>query len=155
MTWQCVKKKKWTRRSRVAWLLFFIRCNVLWCYYSTRARKNVIYLFYTIKIHLLGTRERKTNLLKWSDVDLTPSVCVCPWIDHGQQPMKMHREVSLLYNHHHLQIGCTKIDKFMYLGHILILRSRNVNGPYPVVVRCVWLFITHDDFRCHPGGEKK
>ena len=23
--------------------------------------------------------------------------CVCPLIDHGQQPMKMHTEVTLLY----------------------------------------------------------
>ena len=33
---------------------------------------------------------------KSADVTLTPSVC--PLIDHGQQPMEMHREVTLLYN---------------------------------------------------------
>ena len=32
-------------------------------------------------------------------MDLTPSVCMCPLIDHGQQPMKMHTEVTLLYNY--------------------------------------------------------
>ena len=25
-------------------------------------------------------------------------ICVCPLIEHGQQPMKMHTEVTLLYN---------------------------------------------------------
>ena len=39
-----------------------------------------------------GHEKGKTNLLTWSDVDLTPSVC--PLIDHGQQPMKMHTEVT-------------------------------------------------------------
>ena len=38
----------------------------------------------------MGHEKRKTSLLTWSDVDLTPSVRVCPSIDHGQQPMKMH-----------------------------------------------------------------
>ena len=33
----------------------------------------------------------------WSDMDLTPSVC--PLIHHGQQPMKMHTEVTLLYKY--------------------------------------------------------
>ena len=32
-------------------------------------------------------------------MDLTPSVCMCPLIDQGQQPMKMHTEVTLLYNY--------------------------------------------------------
>ena len=51
-------------------------------YYSTHPRKNVIYLFYTIKIQMvywriLGHEKRKTKPLTWSDVDLKPSVCVC------------------------------------------------------------------------------
>ena len=25
-------------------------------------------------------------------------MCVCPLIDHGQQPMKMHKQVTLSYN---------------------------------------------------------
>ena len=44
----------------------------------------------------LGHEKRKTSLLTWSDVDLTPSVC--PLIDHREQPMKMHTEVTLLFN---------------------------------------------------------
>ena len=64
--------------------------------YSTDTRENVIYLFSTIKIQMfiegfLGHQERKR-----SDVDLTPSVC--PLIDQGKQPMKMHTKVTLLYN---------------------------------------------------------
>ena len=32
-------------------------------------------------------------------MDLTSSVCVCvcPLLDHSEQPMKMHTEVTLLY----------------------------------------------------------
>ena len=30
----------------------------------------------------------------WHEFD---AICVCPLIDHGQQPMKMHTEVMLLY----------------------------------------------------------
>ena len=26
------------------------------------------------------------------------AICVCPLIEHGQQPMKMHTEVTLLNN---------------------------------------------------------
>ena len=26
------------------------------------------------------------------------TICVCPLIDHGQQPLQMHTEVLLLYN---------------------------------------------------------
>ena len=39
-------------------------------------------------------KKRATGLLTWYGVDLTSSVCA----DHGQQPMKMHTEVTLLYN---------------------------------------------------------
>ena len=76
-----VKNKKYNMRwSRVVLLLFFTRsdvfCDLLQC-----TRKNVTYLFRTIKIQrhywrVLGHERRKTNLLTWSDVDLTPSVCV-------------------------------------------------------------------------------
>ena len=43
-------------------------------------------------------KKEKTSLLTWSDVDLTPSVCVCPLIDHCNRWMKMHTEVTLLHN---------------------------------------------------------
>ena len=54
MTPQRVENKKYeTRRSRVAWLLFFTPCDVV-CdlLHYTHSRKNVIYLFYTIKIQM-------------------------------------------------------------------------------------------------------
>ena len=68
--WQRLKNKKYdTRRTRVAWLLFFTRSMTFSViYYSTHARRNLIYLFYTIKIQMHG-------LLK-VDVDLTSFVCV-------------------------------------------------------------------------------
>ena len=40
-----------------------------------------------------GHKIRRESLLTWSDV-----FCVCPLIDHDQQPIKMHTEVMLLYN---------------------------------------------------------
>ena len=46
---------------------------------------------------ILGACKKKNILLTWSDVDLTSSVCVCPLVGHGKQPMKMHTEVTLLY----------------------------------------------------------
>ena len=37
--------------------------------------------------------KRKTSLLTW----IWRHLCVCPLIYHGQQPIKMHTEVPLLY----------------------------------------------------------
>ena len=34
---------------------------------------------------------------KNKSADVSDVICVCPLIDHGQQPMKMHTEVTLLY----------------------------------------------------------
>ena len=34
---------------------------------------------------------------KNKSADVLTMICVCPLIDHGQQPMKMHTEVTLLY----------------------------------------------------------
>ena len=55
-------------------------------------RENVIYLFYTIKIEMIYWSILRAWKKTWADVDLTPSVC-----HHGQQPTKMHTEVTLLY----------------------------------------------------------
>ena len=33
------------------------------------------------------------------------AICVCPLIDHGQQPMKMHTEVTLLYKYKYTVIA--------------------------------------------------
>ena len=58
MTSQWVKNKKYdTRRSRVAWLLFFTRCDVFCDLLQyTHTEENVIYLFYTIKIQTVYWR---------------------------------------------------------------------------------------------------
>ena len=57
-------------------------CDILYIviYYSTHTRKNVIYAD------------------TWSDMNFSPCVHVCPLIVHGEQPMKMYTEVTLLYN---------------------------------------------------------
>ena len=65
-----IKEQKSTTRGEVEWRDCCSLHNVTSSviYYSTHTRENVIYL------------------------------CVCHLIDHGQQPMKMHTEVTLLYN---------------------------------------------------------
>ena len=40
-------------------------------------------------------KKNKSTDVIWRGFD---AICVCPLIDHGQQPMKMHTEVTLLYN---------------------------------------------------------
>ena len=44
-----------------------------------------------------GMKEEKQ--VRWRDLAwIWRHLCVCPLIDHGQQPMKMHIEVTLLYD---------------------------------------------------------
>ena len=40
-------------------------------------------------------KEKKSADMIWRGFD---AICVCPLIDHSQQPMKMHTEFPLLYN---------------------------------------------------------
>ena len=58
-----------------------------------------------------------------------PSVCVCPLIAHGQQPMKMHTEVTLLYNYIYT-VYMVYIRVYIsvptYISHIL----RNGTGDF-------------------------
>ena len=63
-------------------------------YYSTHTRKKCnLFVLYNknskVYLKIFGARKKKK---KSADV-----ICVCPLIDHGQQPMKMHTEVTLLY----------------------------------------------------------
>ena len=97
MTSQRVKNKKGTTRDKVEWRdccsLHAVTSSVI--YYSTHTRKNVTYLFYTIKIQMVYTKKKnKSADVIWRGFDV---ICVCPLIDHSQQPMKMHTEVTLLY----------------------------------------------------------
>ena len=74
------KEQKCTTRDEVEWCdccsLHAVTSSVI--YYSTHTRKNVIYLFYTIKIQMvywkiLGHEKRKTSPLTWYGMDLTSS----------------------------------------------------------------------------------
>ena len=73
-------------------------------YYSTHTRKKC-YLFVLYNKNSNGllkdfgawTKKNKSADVIWRGFDAI-CVCVCPLIDHGQQPMKMHTEVTLLYN---------------------------------------------------------
>ena len=90
-----VNKKCDTRRSRVAWLLFFTRCDVVSDLLQYTHTENVIYLYYTVKIQMDFSR------FLGHDVDIWRHLCVCPLIDHGQQPMKshMHTKVTCAQSH--------------------------------------------------------
>ena len=44
-----------------------------------------------VYLRIFGGMKKEKQLVCWRDI------CVCPSIDHGQQPMKMHTEVTLLY----------------------------------------------------------
>ena len=55
----------------------------------------------------MGHEKRKTSLLTW----IWRHLCVCPLIDHGQPPMKMHTEVTLFYKVRHTPGG-------MLQGHV-------------------------------------
>ena len=73
-------------------------------------RENVIYLFYTIKIEMIYWSILRAWKKTWADVDLTPSVC-----HHGQQPTKMHTEVTLLY------CIIRAIKWFYFISHFLLV----------------------------------
>ena len=42
---------------------------------------------------------KKNKFPDVSDVGLTPSMCMRPLINHGQQPVKMHTEITLLFKY--------------------------------------------------------
>ena len=99
----CVKNKKYdTKQSQVVWLLFFTLCDVF-C--------DLLQHTCTEKCNLFVLHNKKSNgLLKnfdgmkkekqvcWHDLMwIWRHLCVF-LIDYGQQPMKMHTEVMLLYN---------------------------------------------------------
>ena len=106
MTSQPVKNKKYdTRRSRVAGLLFFTRCDVFCDLLQyTRTEKCNLFVLYNKNSNGLlkdfgGMKKEKNKSADviWRGFDV---ICVCPLIDHGQQPIKMHPEVTLLYKKH-------------------------------------------------------
>ena len=94
-----------TKLSGVTVVLYML-WRLLW---SITVQKNVIYLFYIYNknsnglwkgFRNLGARKKKHRS---ADVDLTSSMCVCLLAEHGQQPMKMHTEFTLLYKWHQIK----------------------------------------------------
>ena len=68
------------------------------------------------KLHKGEQRDRTKTLAEFPDCILNDYIyCVCPLIDHGQQPMRMHTEVTLLYklkyNGFSDRAPCTKLHK--------------------------------------------
>ena len=88
----------------MAWLLFFTRCDVF-CdllQYTDTKKCNLFVLYNKNSNGLwkdLGGMTKEKQVC-WRGFD---AICVCPLIslliDHGQQPMKMPTEVTLLYKY--------------------------------------------------------
>ena len=56
---------------------------------------------------------KKETQVCWRAFD---AICVCPLIDYGQQPMKMHTEVTLLYKYVYRMYEATCIHTKQYLA---------------------------------------
>ena len=100
-------KKYDTRRSRVAWLLFFTRCDVFYdlLQYKHTGKSNLFVLNNKNSKNLLkdfgGHEKRKTSLLTWSDVDLTPSVSVSFNRSRSTTNENAHRSLVIVSKHAH------------------------------------------------------
>ena len=87
-----------TKSSGVTVVLYALWL-LLWSITVQNTRTNVIYLFYTIQIQMVywrifGACMKKEKQLCWHDLTwIWRHLCVCPLIDHGQQPMKIYTEV--------------------------------------------------------------
>ena len=85
----------------MAWLLFFTRCDVFCDLLQyTHTEKCCLFVLYNknqmVSWRIFGAWKKKNKSADviWRGFD---AICVCPLIDHGQQPMKMPTEVTLLY----------------------------------------------------------
>ena len=85
----------------MAWLLFFTRCDVFCDLLQYTHRKHVLYSKNSNGLLKDFWGMKKEKQVYWRDLTwIWRHQCVCPLIDHGQQPMKMHTEVtSLLYKY--------------------------------------------------------
>ena len=112
-------------------------------YYITHTQKNVIYLFYTIEIEMvywriLGHEKRKLQVC-WRDLTwIWRHLCVCPLIDHGQQPMKCTQKSRYCINQyihyryilftsfsaHNLSFSSVKKATYFVPFYVLSLPSR-------------------------------
>ena len=106
------KEQKSTTRDEVQWRdccsLHAVTSSVI--YYSTHTEKCNLFVLYNKNSNGLlkdfwgmKKEEKKSADVIWRGFD---AICVCLLIDHGQQPMKMHTEVTLLY-------------KYIYIGRVL------------------------------------
>ena len=122
---QRVKNEKYDTRpvhetkSNGVTVVLYVAVTSSVIYYSTHARENVIYLFYAIKIQMvywriLGAWKKKNKSADviWRGFD---AICVLYIIDHGEQPMKMHTEVTLLYTEYYYCILNTTIVYWLYV----------------------------------------
>ena len=88
--------------------LFFTRCDVFCDLLQyTHMEKCNLFILYNKNSNCLLKDFGGMKKVCWRDLTwIWRHLCVCPLIDHGQQPMKMHTEVTLLY----------KLPFFLILG---------------------------------------
>ena len=161
MTWPRVKNKKVQHENEVEWRdccsLHSVTSSVI--YYSTHTRKNVISIVLCNKnskgllkilghVWGIGKDKNKPSDVIWhhltsSDIiwrHLTSSdviwrhLCICPLLDHRQQPMKMHTEVTLLYNLPHVSRA-----QVLFRRKLVVL-SRLLLWIFPFVDVCIKLY---------------
>ena len=102
----------------MAWLLFFTVHAVTFSvvYYSILYNRNsngLLKYFWGMK---------KEKQVCWCGFD---AICVCPLIDHGQQPMKMHTEVAL-----YIYICTQKLRTYIYIYIIIIVMDMCMYQAY-------------------------
>ena len=67
----------------------------------------------------------KNKQVRWRDLTwIWRHLCVCPLIDHGQQPMKMYTEVMLLYKYSYIIDNIYRIHTYYIETRLLAMKSK-------------------------------
>ena len=123
-------------------LLFFTRCDVF-CdllQYTHTETCNLFVLYNKNSSALLkdfwGHEKRKTSLLTW----IWCHLCVCPLIDHGQQPMKIPTSRNYYYCYYYCCISSINFDRLVI--HALTERiSHRLQFTYILWQNYLWILL--------------
>ena len=77
---------------------------------------------------------KKEKQVCWRDLTwIWRHLCACPLIDHGQQPMKMRTEVTLLYNVDYCTYinNCSENKPAIIIESVEIILRRETVPPLP------------------------
>ena len=132
MTSQHVRNKKYdTRRSRVAWLLFFTRCDVFsdLLQYTPTEKCSLFVLYNKNSNGLLKILRDVWGMEKGKDKSadvVWRHLCVSPLIDHGQQPMKMRTASRYCIN------WCIVVETCFHIGSRVTMSTITFKGPVSI-----------------------